>query len=135
MKLSKYLLVALMALSVVPFTAQLHAQTLVGAVGGSSALWTEAFQGAYTALGCGWSDSNSTAHTFVTDVRTGAGSAVDYGKIWVVWSNTGSCSSPTAASQVYYYVSLDSGIGNRCLFAQPQCVLTETDASGTAGSG
>ena len=132
MKLAKYLLVVLL---VVPFTAQLHAQTLSGAVAGSSSLWTESFQGTYAALGCAWSDSNSTAHTYVTDVRSGAGSAVDYGKIWVVWTNTGSCTSPTPAAQVYYYVSLDSGIGNRCLFAQPQCVLTETDAAGTAGSG
>ena len=132
MKLAKYLLVVLL---VVPFTAQLHAQTLSGAVAGSSSLWTESFQGTYAALGCAWRDSNSTAHTSVTDVRSGAGSAVDYGKIWVVWTNTGSCTSPTPAAQVYYYVSLDSGIGNRCLFAQPQCVLTETDAAGTAGSG
>ena len=133
MKLAKYL--CLVVLLVVPFTAQLHAQTLVGAAGGSSALWTEAFQGAFASLGCAWSDSNSTAHTFVTDVRSGTGSAVDFGKIWVAWTNTGSCTSPTIAAQVYYYISLDSGIGNRCLFAQPQCVLTENDAALTAGSG
>ena len=60
MKLAKYLLVVLL---VVPFTAQLHAQTLSGAVAGSSSLWTESFQGTYAALGCAWSDSNSTAHT------------------------------------------------------------------------
>jgi hypothetical protein len=133
MKLAKYLL--LVALLVVPFGAQLHAQTLVGAVAGASALWLEAGQGTYAALGCSWTDSNSTSHTYVTDVRSGAGSATDYGKIWVAWTNTGSCASPTAAAQVYAYISLDAGIGDRCLFAQPQCVLTENDAVGTAGSG
>jgi len=133
MKLAKYL--SLVALLVVPFTAQLHAQTLAGAVAGSSALFVEANQGAYAALGCGWNDSNSSSHQFVTDVRSGAGSATDYGKIWVVWTNTGSCASPTPAALVYFYISLDSGIGNRCLFAQPQCVLTENEAAGTAGTG
>ena len=133
MKLAKYLF--LVALLVVPFTAQLHAQTLIAAVGGSSALWTEAGQGAYASLGCEWSDSNSTSHNYVTDVRSGAGSAVDYGKIWVAWTNTGSCASPTAAAQVYAYISLDSGIGDRCLFAQPQCTLSTVDTAGTAGTG
>jgi ABC-type phosphate transport system substrate-binding protein len=133
MKLVKYL--CIVALLVVPFTAQLHAQTLVAAVAGSSAIFLEANQGAYAALGCGWNDSNSTSHQYVTDVRSGAGGAVDYGKVWVVWTNTGSCSSPTAAAQVYFYISLDSGIGDRCLFAQPQCVFTETQPAGTAGSG
>src|ERR1700683_1288547 len=132
MKLAKY--ICIMALVVAPFTAQLQAQTLSGAVAGSSSLWTESFQGAYTALGCAWSDSNSTAHTYVTDVRSGAGSAVDYGKIWVVWTNTGSCASPTPAALVFAYISLDAGIGDRCLFSQPSCVLTENDAAGTAGS-
>jgi hypothetical protein len=133
MKLAKYLFVV--ALLAVPFTAQLHAQTLVAAVAGSSAIFLEANQGAYAALGCGWNDSNSTSHQYVTDVRSGAGSAVDYGKVWVAWTNTGSCSSPTAAALVYFYISLDSGIGDRCLFAQPQCVFTETLAAGTAGTG
>jgi ABC-type phosphate transport system substrate-binding protein len=133
MKLAKYLF--LVALLVVPFTAQLHAQTLAGAVAGSSALWTEAAQGAFAALGCAWTDSNTSSHQYVTDVRSGAGSATDFGKIWVAWTNTGSCASPTAAAVVYFYISLDSGIGNRCLFAQPQCVLTETVAALTGGTG
>jgi ABC-type phosphate transport system substrate-binding protein len=132
MKLAKYMFVV--ALLIVPFTAQLHAQTLVAAVAGSSALWTEAGQGAFSSLGCAWTDKNTTTNTFVTDVRSGVGSAQDFGKIWVAWTNTGSCASPTAAAQVYAYISLDSGIGNRCLFAQPQCKLTTNDAAGTAGS-
>src|ERR1700685_2673254 len=133
MKVAKYLF--LVVLLMVPLASQLHAQSLSAAVAGASALWLEAGQGTYSALGCSWTDTNQTSHTFVTDVRSGAGSAVDYGKIWVAWTNTGTCASPTPAAQVYYYISLDSGIGNRCLFAQPQCVLTETDAAGTAGSG
>ena len=97
MKLAKYLF--LVALLTVSFASQpqLHAQTLSAAVAGASALWLEAGQGAYAALGCSWTDSNSTSHTYVTDVRSGAGGATDYGKIWVVW-NASPCSSPTAAS-------------------------------------
>jgi ABC-type phosphate transport system substrate-binding protein len=133
MKLAKYL--SLLALLVVPFTAQLHGQTLAAAVGGSSALWLEAGQGAFTSLGCVWTDSNSTAHTYVTDVRSGAGGAQDFGKIWVAWSAAGgTCASPGLSSIVYAYISLDSGIGDRCLFAVPQCLLTTIDAAGTAGS-
>jgi hypothetical protein len=132
MKLAKYLFLGLL---VMPFAAQLHAQTLVASVAGSSALWLEAGQGAYAALGCVWTDKNTTTNTYTTDVRTGAGSAQDFGKIWVAWTNTGSCTSPTAAAQVYAYISLDSGIGNRCLFAVPKCKLTTIDTSGTAGSG
>ena len=141
MKLAKCMFVV--ALLVVPFAAQLHAQTLAGAVGGSSALWLEAGQGAANALGCVWTDKNNTGvgglsgsgtSEFVTDVRSGAGGANDYGKIWVAWTNTGSCASPTAAAVVYAYISLDAGIGNRCLFAQPQCTLHTTQVAGAAGA-
>jgi hypothetical protein len=133
MKLAKYLFLVV-ALLMVPCAPQLHAQSLSAAVAGASALWLESGQGTYSALGCSWTDSNSTSHTYVTDVRSGAGSAVDYGKIWVVWTNTGSCASPSPAAQVYAYISLDAGIGDRCLFSQPSCVLTENDAAGTTGS-
>jgi ABC-type phosphate transport system substrate-binding protein len=144
MKLAKYLFVV--ALLVVPFTAQLHAQTLAGAAGGSSALWLEAGQGAANSLGCVWTDKNNTGvgglsgsgtSEYVTDVRSGAGSANDYGKIWVAWTNTGGgtgCTAPTAAAAVYVYMSLDSGIGNRCLFAQPQCTIHTTMVAGAAGA-
>jgi len=133
MKLAKYL--SLVALLVVPFTVQLNAQVLNGVVGGSSALWLEAGQGAAAALGCSWTDKDSTSHTWANDSRP-SGGALDYGKIWVVWNAAGgSCSGPGAASTVYAYISLDSGIGNRCLFANPQCTLNTADAAGTPGSG
>jgi hypothetical protein len=129
MKLAKYL--SLVALLVASFASQLQGQAVIA---GSSGLWLESGQGAATALGCNWTDGNSTSHTYTTDIRSGAGSAKDYGKIWVAWSaNGGSCGSPAAGFAWYAYISLDSGVGNRCLFAAPSCTLATVDASGTAG--
>ena len=142
MKLAKYL--CLVALLVVPFTAQLHAQVLTAAVAGSSALWLETGQGAANSLGCVWTDKNNTGvgglsgsgtSEYVVDVRSGAGNATDYSKIWVAWNAAGgSCASPGVSSTVYAYMSLDSGIGNRCLFAQPQCTMHTTQTAGAAGA-
>jgi ABC-type phosphate transport system substrate-binding protein len=133
MKIKGYLLIA--ALLMVPMARQLSAQTLQANIAGASALWLEAGQGAYATLGCAWTDSNTSANTYTTDVRTGAGSAQDFGKIWVVWNAAGgTCASPGVSSTIYAYISLDSGIGNRCLFAVPQCTLGTNDAALTPGS-
>jgi ABC-type phosphate transport system substrate-binding protein len=130
MKLAKYL--SLVALLVVPFTAQLHGQTLQANIAGSSAIWLEAGQGAAAALGCAWTDSNSTTNVWAADSRVGA---TDYGKVWVAWNAAGgSCAAPGIAATVYAYLSLDSGAGDRCLFAVPQCTLTTIDVAGNGGS-
>ena len=140
MKLAKYIFV--MALLLVPFTAQLHGQTLAAAVAGSSALFVEAGQGAANNGGgvqvnCAWW-SNTSGQNFVTDVRPGvpAGQTNENGNLWVVWTQAGgSCASPGAGSQVYAYINLDSTIGDRCLFAQPSCTLNTTAAALDPGSG
>lgn len=136
MKLAKYTFVV--ALLLVPFTAQLHGQTLAAAVAGSSALWTESGQGAAnnggtTQVNCAWT-STASGVTFATDIRSGVG-LNENGNLWVVWTPAGgSCTSPGAGSLVYTYINLDSTLGNRCLFAQPQCTLNTTASSGTAGA-
>ena len=138
MKLAKYTFVV--ALLLVPFTAQLHGQTLAAAVAGSSALWVETGQGAANAGGttqvnCSWT-STASGVTFVTDARTGIPSTAqnENGNLWVVWTPAGgTCAAPGAGSQVYASISLDSTIGDRCLFAQPQCTLNTTAAALTAG--
>ena len=133
MKLAKYL--SIIALLTITSAAQLHAQTLVASVAGSSAIWLEGGQGAFNNLGCVWTDKNTTSNTYVTDVRSGAGSAQDFGKIWVAWNAAGgTCASPGVSSTVYAYISLDSGIGDRCLFARPSCKLTTIDTASNAGS-
>ena len=138
MKLAKYLFVV--ALLIVPFTAQLQGQTLVAAVAGSSALWVEAGQGAANngtaaQVNCAWW-SNTSGQNFVTDGRAGV-NLNENGNLWVVWTTGtgGSCASPVAGSQVYAYINLDSTIGNRCLFAQPSCTLHTTAVAGDPGSG
>jgi ABC-type phosphate transport system substrate-binding protein len=132
MKLAKYLF--LVALLVVPFTLQLQGQVLQANIGGSSAIWLEAGQGANAGLGCAWTDSNSTTNTWAADSRP-AGGAKDFGKVWVTWNAAGgTCAAPGIASTVYAYISLDSGAGNRCVFANPQCTLNTIDVAGNAGS-
>jgi ABC-type phosphate transport system substrate-binding protein len=136
MKIVKYL--SIVALLLVPFAAQLNAQTLQAAIAGSSALWLETGQGVYNGNGgtsgaCIWTETTSGA-AYVTDTRPSVG-LTESGNTWVVWTLGGglSCSSPGTSSQVYFFISLDSTIGNRCLFAQPQCTFTTTASVGDAG--
>lgn len=50
----------------------------------------------------------------------------EQGEIWVTWGpGAGTCAAPAGAFDVYAYMSLDSGIGNKCFFA--------VDSSGTSG--
>ena len=130
MKLVKYL--ALVALLLVSFAVQLNAQTAQGIVAGSSALWVEAGQG--MAVGnCAWT---STSGNNTNDSRVAASLQNESGNLWVVWTTGtgGTCAAPTADSNVYAYISLDSTVGNRCLFAQPQCTLQTSNAALTAGA-
>jgi ABC-type phosphate transport system substrate-binding protein len=137
MKLAKYL--SMVVLLLAPFTAQLHAQALAGAVAGSSALWVAAGQGAANNGGaaqvnCSWT-STASGVTFTLDSRVAAPFNQENGNLWVVWTPAGgSCAAPGAGSQVYAYINLDSTIGNRCLFAQPSCTLNTTAAALTAGA-
>lgn len=136
MNFKKYLLIV--ALVFGPFASQLHAQTLQGIVAGASAMWLEAGTGAYTQGGttttCVWTEINKSANNIgVYDSRA---AAYDYGKTWVVWTagSGGSCAAPTATSLVLVYVNLDSGVGNRCLFASPSCTLWTSDVAGNSGT-
>jgi hypothetical protein len=121
----------ILALLAVPFASQLHGQVIQGVAAGSSALWVESGQGAFAALGCVWTD-NSGSNTSVNDSRVGVN---DNGKTWVIWNAAGgTCAAPGAASTVYAYINLDSGIGDRCLFARPACTLNTTLAAGDPGT-
>jgi hypothetical protein len=135
MKLAKYL--SLVALLAAPFTVQLNAQVANGLVAGSSAVWIESGLGAAAALAsppCVWTDNTGT-NSWVLDVRPGVG-VKDFGKLWVAWDVAGGsgCGSPGTAATVYAYISVDSGISNRCLFAVPQCTLNTSDAAGNPGT-
>jgi hypothetical protein len=137
-------LVSIVALLVAPYAAQLNAQTLQANIAGSSAFWLEAGQAAYT-LGettttCAWTSTNNTTINYALDSRvlTGTPFAEDFGALWVTWTpgtaSGATCASPDpATSQVWAYINLDSVLGVRCLFAQPQCTLNTNATAGAAG--
>ena len=104
-------------------------------VAGSSALWVgmgQAMAG-QPQVNCAWT---STSGNSVTDSRVAASFNTESGDLWVVWTkgSGGTCAAPTADALVYAYISLDSAVGIRCLFAQPQCILGTTKAAGAAGA-
>jgi hypothetical protein len=159
MGIKKFFLMA--ALLVAPFAAQLKAQNLQANIAGSTAFWLEAGEAAYTLGGttttCAWTTTNSPTdpnfgNSLVVDTRIPDNVdyfpfSIDYGGMWVTWTpgSTGTCANPSSDSNVWAYISLDSVLGNRCFFAQPQCdlwagtfnqsteVVTPTSA-GTAGA-
>jgi len=133
MRIAKLSLV--MALLLAPFCAQLNAQDLQANIAGSTAFWLEAGEAAYTLGGatttCAWTTSLAVdGSSFVIDQRVPAlpdyfPFSVDYGALWVTWTtgSTGTCAAPSSDSNVWAYISLDSVLGVRCFFAQPQCTL------------
>jgi len=97
--------------------------------GGSSAMFLELGQAAQssgaTATPCVWT-SGINNYIQAADNRFVPPAPSESGEIWITWSpGTGSCVTPGGSFNVYSYVSLDSGMGNRCYF------LVNTD--GTAG--
>jgi hypothetical protein len=133
MRITKLSLV--MALLLAPFCAQLNAQNLQANIAGSTAFWLEAGEAAYTLGGttttCAWTTSLAVdGSSFVIDQRVPPivqyfPFSVDYGALWVTWTtgSTGTCAAPSSDSNVWAYISLDSVLGVRCFFAQPQCTL------------
>lgn len=105
--------------SVVP---QAHAQTVKVILAGSSALWQSMALGAYNTGKC---VSGGTAPCFhytnssfnLSDGRPstkGGTTAVDTGAVWIVWDSA-------ATPNVWAYIKVDSGVGDRCYYAQPRC--------------
>jgi len=155
MRIAKcFLMVALLVASL---AQQLKAQNLQANIAGSTAFWLEAGEAAYTLGGgtttCAWTTSLSVdGSSFVIDQRVPAlpqyfPFSVDYGALWVTWTrgSTGTCAAPSSDSNVWAYISLDSVLGDRCFFAQPQCTLNAGSfnqsngvvtplAAGTAGA-
>jgi hypothetical protein len=123
----KSVFAALLFTAIVSLVPQTQAQTVQVILAGSSAQWQTLALGAYNAGKC---VSGGTAPCFhytnssfnLTDSRPtvkGGTAAVDSGKVWIVWD------SATTAN-VWAFVSVDSGVGDRCYFAQPHCSLSVT---------
>ena len=105
------------------FTTQAQAQTLKVVLAGSSAMWQSMALGAYNAGHCLPGATSPCFHYTsgsnfnLVDGRPtvkGGTAAVDTGATWIVWD-----SAPTP--NVWAFIKVDSGVGDRCFFAQPQC--------------
>jgi hypothetical protein len=142
MKLAMSLCTA--TLSLASLATQLNAQILQANIAGSSAFWLEAGLGAYTQGGktttCAWT-TTASGQAYVLDQRVPNVPqyfpfSIDNGPLWVTWTTgaTGTCAIPSPDSQVWAYISLDSVLGDRCLFAQPQCTLNTKAVAGDGGA-
>jgi hypothetical protein len=118
----KLVLAALLVTAIVGVVPQAHAQTVKVVLSGSSALWQSLALGAYKSGSC---VSGGTAPCFhytnssfnLSDSRPtvkGGLTATDSGAVWIVWDSA----SP---ANVWAFVKVDSGVGDRCYFAQPHC--------------
>ena len=98
-----------------------QAQTVEATIVGASAAWQSLALAAYSEAGSGaghWTSASNVIN--VTDNRVSP-SNVDAGTIWIVWNST--------ATKVWSYAKVDSVVGVRCYFAQPQCVVSGTLAN------
>lgn len=117
-----------------------HAQavtTIEATAAGSSGAWQAFGVGTYnycvklaatTSTCYHWTSPSNVVNltdTRVTPVNN------DGGTLWVVWEVL---NSTGAVSKIWSDNKIDSTIGNRCFFAQPQCTV-DTTAANLAGSG
>ena len=129
-------LILAVIVSIVP---QANATTTIQVtIAGSSAMWQTMALGAYNlacpTLPCAkvggiqgghWTSASNAVN--LTDTRVSPAD-VDAGTIWIVWT--------PGATKVWSFNKVDSVVGDRCYFAQPQCTVNAPSASLTgSGSG
>jgi hypothetical protein len=96
---------------------------------GSSGVWQAMAIGAFNycnslGAGCGhWTSASNAIN--LTDTRL-TPVVVDPGTTWIVWNST--------ATKVWSFTKVDSVVGDRCYFAQPQCSVSGT-LSNLSGAG
>jgi hypothetical protein len=108
-------------MSLVP-SAHAASPTVRLVLAGSSALWQSMALAAYNDGDCVTGGKapcfHYTAKNFnLTDTRPatlGGTNPVDEGNVWIVWDSS-------TAAQVWAFIKVDSGVGDRCYFAQPRC--------------
>ncbi|MFZ0561966.1 MAG: hypothetical protein WBX02_00140 [Terriglobales bacterium] len=102
------------------------ATTVEVTIAGSSAMWQTMALGAYALAGAGgghWTSASNAIN--LTDSRVTPVN-VDAGTVWIVWN--------AAGTKVWSFDKVDSVVGDRCYFAQPQCSVNGTLAN-LSGSG
>jgi hypothetical protein len=110
--------------SIVPMAQA--ATTVETTIAGSSAMWQTLALGAFNEAGSGaghWTSASNVVN--LTDSRVTPVNN-DAGTIWIVWNST--------ATKVWSFNKVDSVVGDRCYFAQPQCSVNGTLAN-LSGSG
>jgi hypothetical protein len=134
----KLIFAMLVLAAFVGIVPQVQATTTVEVtIAGSSATWQTLALGAYSLACAGanpcatvggiqgghWTSNGNLVN--LTDTRVGVN--VDAGNIWVVWN--------PGATKVWSFTKVDSVVGDRCYFAQPQCSvsapLANLEGSGT----
>jgi hypothetical protein len=123
-KLIFAVLLLTVAVGIVPM-AQATTTVEVSIVG-ASAEWQTLALAAYSLAGSGgghWTSASNAIN--VTDTRVSPVN-VDAGTIWIVWNST--------STKVWAFAKVDSIVGVRCYFAQPQCSVSGT-LSSLSGSG
>jgi len=127
MRCTKPIFAVLLLTAVSLIVPQAQATTTVEVtIAGSSAMWQTMALGAYSLAGAGaghWTSASNAIN--LTDVRPSPNN-VDAGTIWIVWN--------AKATEVWSFIKVDSVVGDRCYFAQPQCSVNAPSANLT-GSG
>jgi len=127
MSRTKSILALLLLAAIVSVVPMAQAATTVEVtIAGSSAMWQTLALGAYKAAGAGaghWTSASNAVN--LTDSRPTVAN-VDAGTVWIVWNST--------ATKVWSFDKVDSVVGDRCYFAQPQCTVNATLAN-LSGSG
>jgi hypothetical protein len=104
------------------------AVTVEVSIAGASAAWQSLALAAYKSAGSGaghWTSASNVIN--LTDSRVSPVN-VDEGTLWVVWNSAG--------TKIWSFVKVDSVVGDRCYFAQPQCTVngTSTELSGSGSN-
>jgi len=128
MSRTKSIFAALLLIVIAGIAPQMQAATTVEVtIVGASAEWQTLGLAAYSLAGAGaghWTSASNVIN--VTDTRVSPVN-VDAGTVWIVWNS--------AATKVWSFTKVDSIVGTRCYFAQPQCgvsaPLTNLSGSGS----
>jgi hypothetical protein len=128
MSCAKSIFALLLLTVIVGIVPQARAATAVEvSIVGASAEWQTLGLAAYSLAGSGaghWTSASNVIN--VTDSRVSPVN-VDAGTLWIVWNS--------AATKVWAFAKVDSIVGVRCYFAQPQCsvngVLSNLSGSGS----
>lgn len=130
MSLKKSIFVVLLLTVCAAVVPQVQAATTIEVtMAGSSGAWQTLGVGAYeycggAAAGCGhWTSASNAVN--LSDNRVSPVN-VDPGTLWVVWNAT--------ATKIWSDNKVDTIVGDRCFFAQPQCSVNAT-LSSLSGSG